>query len=138
MKAAPLEAPAWALAQAMKMGLPARRNGRPPAPRTSGRVTARWHACGQPVLTGLAWPWDITLDIAPLTPLGELFAILAGRATAQVEVDGTLRRRRPGDIALDDADAVQVHIAHQCGGPFPEPNPRWADRVRDVTSAPPF
>lgn len=121
--------PDWIMDRLYGWGLPARRNGRAPVARPSGRVSARWHGCGKPVLSGVAFPWPITLDPCPVTPEGELFAILSGRPVVELvgrAGDGELLRRRAGDIESASADDVEVYIAHVCGGPYAAANPRWA------------
>lgn len=133
--------PTWVMARLTQLGLPARRNGPAPMARPSGRVTARWHGCGRPVLTGVAFPWAITLDPCPVTPEGELFAILSGRPTVELVAwlgDGELLRRRASLIGSGDADEVPVLIAHVCGGPYAAANPRWAPPASPTSDRTPF
>lgn len=137
MKSAKPTCPAWVLDQLHRQGLPPRGRDQHQF-STSGYATPYWHGtCGQPVVTGTAWPWDVMLDPTPTTPEGELFAVLSGRVSVQVS-RRDLWRRGLADIALVDANAVVVLIEHSCTGPAAIPNHRWAPGHIRVPVDPPF
>lgn len=88
----------------------------------------------------------VTVDPGPLDPVGEMQALISGRATYRLlhtnsrwEID----RRTQFDIAAQPAGAVDVLAAHQCGqiisadGP-PINNPRPLIKARSDASCPPY
>jgi hypothetical protein len=131
--------PAWVLDTLHLHGLPARRGQGTITTHRRTRATPRWHPCGQPVWTGLCDRQDVTLDPTPTTVDGELFAILAGRRTYQLTpFHYEIERRHPAHITYADADTVRVYIAHQCGGPYPIVNDKWASAPKTEIDNPPF
>lgn len=100
--------------------------------------------CGTAVLAGLsAAGLTIALDRAPLSPTGELMAVLAGVWTythhhvaneVHVRMAGTINQRPAGTRARQS-----VHPVHRCGTTWPAlprtPIPAAADPGSD---APPF
>lgn len=129
--------PTWVLDQLYGQGLPGIGHDQTTF-TTTGRATPYWHgACGQPVITGTAWPRDVLLDPTPTTVDGELFALLAGRATVQL-YGRDLWLRHSRDIALCNADDVIVLIEHSCTGPPAIPNDRHAPKKRPAHDLPPF
>lgn len=133
---ATLTCPAWVLEQLHREGLPVDRHRGTITTHRRERATPRWHPCGQPVYTGTAWPWNITLDPTPTTVDGELFAILTGRATVHIDRRGGMHRRRRR-LEYTNADNECVYVEHSCGGPFPIPNPVWAPAPKPISDIPP-
>ena len=81
--------------------------------------------CGRYVLAALD---DVLIeptycDPVPITPAGELYALLSGRRTYSLIFDELLTRDSHR-IAWADADAEPVLAAHRCTEPAIPPNPR--------------
>lgn len=112
--------PAWVITHARQLGLPdSQAVSAQPRRKRTGRVVARWHRCGEVVLAGHAWPHDVTLDPAPTTVQGELFAVLDGRRTVEMEWwTKEIFCRYARSIRLASADETWVLVEHKCGGPF--------------------
>lgn len=125
--------PAWILDELERAGL-----GHIVTTHRRQRATPRWHACGQPVWTGLCDREDVVIDPTPTTPDGELYAILTGRRTYEMNWHGEISRRHPAHIRHDNANQVRVYIAHNCDGPYPIINDRWAPIAKTDTDQIPY
>jgi hypothetical protein len=104
------------------------------------------HTCGQPVLTGLdsdlcAWP--ATVDPLPLTPTGEMLALLGGRTTYDYWTNARQLHRRI-DVAIrgrpaTDTGSTRVLATHICNTPplphYPAPA---ITKTEETTDVPPF
>lgn len=111
------------------------------------RARLATHECGQPVLTGLnddncAWP--TTVDPHPLTPTGEMLALLGGRHTYDYwihaqELNGPRDHLRIPYRPATDTGSTRVLAAHICGTPplphYPSPPPTPNQETNDD---PPF
>lgn len=91
--------------------------------RVTARPTTRHcKTCRRVVLVALADDGpDVvgiraTLDPRPLTPLGELQALMAGLAT-YAHTGGGIIWRDPASIKRSDATVRNVHHAHACNSP---------------------
>lgn len=97
--------------------------------------------CGAAVLTGLTGSGvDVTVDAAPVSPIGELEAVLAGLTTyTHHEVAGELYHRAGSTIRSRPAGTrprQTVHPAHRCGSTWPA-LPRGPDRADPGPDDPP-
>lgn len=123
--------------------------GRWNADGVSRAVRARVCRCGTRTLRALdddICGLPVTVDPGPLDVLGEMQALISGRATYRLlhianrwEID----RRTQFDIAAQPAGTVNVLAAHQCGQPIaangpPTNNPRPRIAVRSDASCPPY
>jgi hypothetical protein len=129
--------PAWVLDVLEAAGLPPRGHHTVTTHRRQ-RATPRWCACGQPVWAGLCDREDVALDPTPTTVDGELYAILTGRRTYEMNFHAEIARRHPAHIRHDSADVVKVYIAHQCNGPSAIPNDKWQPVRKGNDDTPPF
>jgi hypothetical protein len=132
------QAPIWVVEHMRARGLPERGRGVVTTHRRN-RATARWCAsCGEPIWTGPCDRFDVTLDPTPTTVEGELFALLDGRRTYELDLHLEIARRRPAHIETYNADRVRVYIAHKCGGPYAIPNERHKPPAKTDGDIPPF
>lgn len=105
------------------------------------------HECGAPVLSGLdsdlcAWP--ATVDPTPLTPTGEMLALLGGRTTYDYWTASRQLHRRV-DVAITghpatDTGSTRVLATHICGTPpLPAyPTPAISTTTEETSDVPPF
>ena len=119
-------APRWVMTRLYGQGLPplgARASSR----RWSELATPRWCQCREPILVGVAWPETVELDPWPTTIDGELFAILAGRRTVELDLGRRLALRSARYLGqlYQSADEVRVLVEHSCSGPWPPVSIRW-------------
>jgi hypothetical protein len=79
---------------------------------TSPAIAKPCPRCRRPLLTGLAEGIHAYVDITPLTPAGEIAAVLAGRQTYTLRRTGLIQRDayRRADPAL----ASPVLAQHDC------------------------
>ena len=92
--------------------------------RVTARPTTRHcRTCRQVVLVALADDGPqvagvrVTLDPRPLTPYGELQALMAGRLTYH-HTGGHIAWRDPVLIARKPAHGMNVHATHKCHSPL--------------------
>jgi hypothetical protein len=126
--------PAWVLDELERAGL-----GHIVTTHRRVRATPRRHdPCRAPIWQGLCDREDVTLDPTPTTPDGELYAILTGRRTYEMNWHGEISRRHPAHIRDANADQVRVYIAHACQGPYPIVNNRWAPLSKSQSDEIPY
>lgn len=122
--------PAWVLDELTAAGLDT------PKPRRGRAIARRCPWCGTPAWTGTAWPRVVWLDPAPTTSDGELYAILAGRRTYQVNIHREITQRCPLYIENESPDRTRVYVEHSCHGPAPPVNEKWKPEMQP--DQPPF
>lgn len=130
--------PAWVLDAMHRAGLPTSRRQGTVTTHRRQRATPRWCACGEPIWAGLCDREDVALDPTPTTPDGELFALMVGRRTYEMNFHAEISRRRPAHIRHASADKVKVYIAHSCNGPHAIVNGKWAPALESDSDAIPF
>ena len=126
--------PAWVLDHMLAQGM-----GHIVTTHRRQRATPRRHdPCRAPVWQGLCDREDVVIDPTPTTPDGELFALMVGRRTYEMNWHGEISRRWPAHIRDADADTVRVYIAHACQGPYPIVNNRWAPPTKTQSDEIPY
>jgi len=106
------------------------------------RTTTHRHCprgCGLVLLACQDSGIEIWCDPLPITPAGELTALLTGRPTYTLLL-GQLAYRHFDRITFRDANTDRVYAAHQCGTPQPDVNYRHIKTMQrpDHSAAPPF
>lgn len=116
---------------------------RTPAPETRPRVQVCESCEQQTLLARTTSGLDVVVDAAPLSPVGELQALLAGRATyTWHRIPDHLAHRYPLAIRSRPAGTPRqtVHPAHRCGDTWPALQPGAPPPGADHpgTDAPPY
>jgi len=111
---------------------------------TTDRVTKhakprRCPGCHLFVLVGLddTLPSRTTVDTQPVSALGELQALLAGRNTYGID-SGELFIRYASRITHKSADLTPVHVQHLCNGPPLPVNPLFIRAPPNNQEDPPY